>query len=77
MTEPIENLIGKIHNESCLQTMARMPDESLDMVLTSPPYDNLRTYFGDWEFDFEVIAKEYCELSEKRLAPILAQGNLF
>jgi site-specific DNA-methyltransferase (adenine-specific) len=34
-----------------------MSDETLDLVLTSPPYDNLRTYNG-YSFDFENVAKE-------------------
>jgi len=34
----------------CLEKMKDIPDKSIDMVLTSPPYDNLRTYNGslDW-----------------------------
>ncbi|NCC65878.1 MAG: site-specific DNA-methyltransferase [Spirochaetia bacterium] len=39
-------MIDKIHNESCLDTMARMPDNFIDLTVTSPPYDNLRTYNG-------------------------------
>jgi len=46
-----------LFNENCLETMSRMADESIDMVLTSPPYDNLRTYNG-YAFDFEAISKE-------------------
>lgn len=34
-----------------------MPDGRVDLTLTSPPYDNLRTYNG-YSFDFESIAKE-------------------
>ncbi len=34
----------KIYNENCLQTMARMESESVDFVLTSPPYDAIRNY---------------------------------
>lgn len=49
--------INKIYCENCLDTMARMPDNFLDLTVTSPPYDNLRTYNG-YEFDFESIAKE-------------------
>ena len=43
-------MINKIHNENCLLTMARMPDDFIDLTVTSPPYDNLRTYDGslDW-----------------------------
>jgi site-specific DNA-methyltransferase (adenine-specific) len=37
--------------------MKNIPDKSVDMILTSPPYDNLRTYNG-YTFDFEGIAKE-------------------
>jgi len=46
-----------IHNENCLDTMARMPDDYIDLTLTSPPYDNLREYNG-YSFDFESVAKE-------------------
>jgi DNA modification methylase len=30
----------------CLEVMKDIPDKSIDMVLTSPPYDNMRTYNG-------------------------------
>ncbi len=33
-----------IYNENCLDTLARMPDEFLDCVVTSPPYYGLRDY---------------------------------
>ena len=41
----------------CLEVMKTFPDKSIDMVLTSPPYDNLRTYKG-YTFNFEGIAQE-------------------
>jgi len=37
--------------------MKMMEDNYIDLVVTSPPYDNLRTYNG-YSFDFETIAKE-------------------
>lgn len=49
--------INTIYNENNLDTMSRMPDCFIDLTLTSPPYDNLRTYNG-YSFDFESIAKE-------------------
>ena len=51
------DLINKIHNENCLDTMGKMPDNFIDLTVTSPPYDGLRTYNG-YSFDFESIAKE-------------------
>lgn len=49
--------LNKIYNEDCLQTMSRMPDEFIDLVITSPPYDNLRDYKG-YNFEFEKIARQ-------------------
>jgi site-specific DNA-methyltransferase (adenine-specific) len=37
--------------------MAKMSDCFVDLTVTSPPYDGLRTYHG-YSFPFEVIAKE-------------------
>ena len=50
-------LLNKIHNENCLETMTRMSDGFVDLTVTSPPYDGLRTYNG-YSFEFEPIAKE-------------------
>jgi len=37
--------------------MALLPDASIDLTVTSPPYDNLREYNG-YTFDFEAIAAQ-------------------
>ena len=46
----------------CLELMKDIPDGYVDLTVTSPPYDNLRTYNGNieqWNFDkFKEIAKE-------------------
>jgi len=49
--------INKIYNENCLETMAKMPDNFIDLTVTSPPYDDLRTYNG-FEFNWEKVIKE-------------------
>jgi site-specific DNA-methyltransferase (adenine-specific) len=41
----------------CLERMREIPDGSVDLTVTSPPYDNLRRYNG-YSFDFEAIAQE-------------------
>jgi site-specific DNA-methyltransferase (adenine-specific) len=46
----VEINLNVIHNEDCLSTIVRMGDESIDLVVTSPPYDNLREYNG-YTFD--------------------------
>lgn len=60
--------LNTLYNEDCLITMSRMSGESVDLVVTSPPYDDLRTYnkhikgnrteFNGYSFPFESIAKE-------------------
>jgi len=47
--------VNHIYNENCIETMARMAEGSIDLTVTSPPYDNLRKYNG-YEFDFEAVA---------------------
>ena len=49
--------LNKIYCENNLETMARMPDGFVDLVVTSPPYGDLRAYNG-FSFDFEGVAKE-------------------
>lgn len=47
----------KVWNEDCLDTLEFMLDNSVDLTVTSPPYDNLRTYNG-YCFRFEEVAQE-------------------
>jgi DNA modification methylase len=49
--------VNKLYNEDCLATMSRMPESFLDLTITSPPYDDLKTYDG-YSFDFESVAQE-------------------
>jgi len=56
--------LNKIYNENCLNTMSRMPNNFIDLTVTSPPYDNLRTYNG-YDFDFESIVKELFRVTKK------------
>lgn len=41
----------------CLEGLRLLDDNSVDLTVTSPPYDNLRKYKG-YSFDFENIANE-------------------
>lgn len=56
--------INKNYNESNLETMAKMPDCVVDLTVTSPPYDGLRTYNG-YSFPFEEIAKELYRVTKQ------------
>jgi DNA modification methylase len=47
----------KLHLGDSAEVMKSFDNESIDLTVTSPPYDNLRTYNG-YTFDFEAIARE-------------------
>lgn len=47
----------KILNEDCVNAMKRIADGMIDLVVTSPPYDDLRKYKG-YNFNFEDTANE-------------------
>ena len=49
--------LNKIYNMDCLEGLKLLPDGYVDLTVTSPPYDDLRSYNG-YSFDFENIAKE-------------------
>ncbi len=49
-----------INNLYCIDNvegMEQLPDNFVDLTVTSPPYDGLRTYNG-YSFDFENVAKQ-------------------
>ena len=76
--------INKLYNEDCIETMSRMVNEKLfiDMVITSPPYDDLRTYgkkdkdnFNGYSFPFEDIAKLLYKIIKKNGVLIWIVGD--
>lgn len=59
-----KNKYGIILNMDCVEAMKLMPDECIDLTVTSPPYDNCRTYDG-FSWDFEATAKELYRITKK------------
>ncbi len=49
--------LNHIYQGDCVDVMRIFPEGVIDLTVTSPPYDNLRTYKG-YDFNFEEIAKE-------------------
>ena len=56
---PIKKILksNNVYCADCLKAMNFIPFESIDLVVTSPPYDDLRKYKG-YRFDFKALAKE-------------------
>jgi len=49
--------INKVFNINCIDGMMALPAEYVDLCVTSPPYDDLRTYNDSSKWDFEVFKK--------------------
>lgn len=56
--------INEVHNVECVEGMKQLPDECIDLVVTSPPYDDLRDYKG-YKFNYENIATELYRVMKK------------
>lgn len=50
-------MLNRIYQMDCVDGMNLIPDDSIDLTITSPPYDNLRTYKG-YSFEFESVAQQ-------------------
>ena len=57
------NKYGMLLNMNCLDGMKLMDDNTVDLTVTSPPYDDLRKYKG-YSFDFEPIARELYRITK-------------
>ena len=66
--------INKIYNEDNIPLIRRMPDDFIDLTVTSPPYDNLRNYKG-YTFDFETLAKELYRVTKPGGAVVWVVGD--
>lgn len=59
----------KLINADCLEVLPTIDAESINLTVTSPPYDNLRTYNGSnsaWNFDvFKLIADQIFRVTKR------------
>ncbi len=63
MIEPyFETDNGKLYHGDCLNILKQMPDESVDCVVTSPPYWGLRDYSTVGQIGLEPTIQEYIDI---------------
>ena len=55
----------KLYNGDCVEVMKKLSNDSIDMSITSPPYDNLRNYKGNTSFDISSITKELFRITKE------------
>jgi site-specific DNA-methyltransferase (adenine-specific) len=66
--------LNKIYQWDCLSIMRTFEDNSIDLTVTSPPYDNLRTYNG-FSWDFEWIANELYRVTKQWWVVVWVVGD--
>lgn len=66
--------LNKIYNEDCLKGMKRIPDNSVDCILTDPPYMYLKNQKLDRPFDEQAFFSE-CKRVLKKDAFIVLFGR--
>jgi len=69
-----DDFMNKIICGDCLEIIPEMPDGCVDMVLTSPPYDDLRDY-GGYKFNFQHTAKELLRILKKGAVIVWIVGD--
>lgn len=64
----------RIYCGDCVELMKRLSSNSIDLVVTSPPYDNLRNYNG-FSFTFEKIATELLRVLKEQGVIVWVVGD--
>ncbi len=54
-------MISEVYNEDCLTGLSKIPNGSVDCVITSPPYWQLRDYGWDGQWGLEPTFQQYLE----------------
>jgi DNA modification methylase len=67
--------IDNVYFSDCVEGMMNIPDNSIDLVVTSPPYDNLREYNG-FSFDLHKTGEQIFRiLKEGGIAVMVIQDQ--
>ena len=82
--------LNRIYNEDCLEGMKRIPDESVDMILTDPPYGTIKgldfkkvgsSGLGrtDWDnkVDLDKLFEEYFRILKPKGKALIFSQNQF
>ena len=55
--------INSIHNICCLSGLKKMDDNQIDLVVTSPPYDDMREYHNNSKWSYNLFCKIAVEMT--------------
>ena len=71
---PLEEWINKVHHGDCIDVMGEMPEDSIDLIVTSPPYADARAHvYGG--IAPEHYVEWFCERSSQMLRILKPSGS--
>ena len=66
----------QLHLGDCLDFLRSLPSGSVDAVVTSPPYDNIRDYGGGWTLDLPELGRSlYRVCGDGAVAAVVIQDG--
>lgn len=68
--------VNKIYNEDCAETMRRIPDGSIDLILQDPPY-NTTNCVWEYALDFEMLWEQWLRVGKKNCAFVFTASQPF
>lgn len=71
----MNSLLNSIHLGNCIEVMKGIPSDTIDMTLTSPPYDNLRNYQHGYRLPFLEIVQELYRVSKPGAVVVWIVGD--
>ena len=71
----MEIKLNTIYQSDCVVLMESMEANSVDLTVTSPPYDKLRNYNG-YDFNFDKIARGLSLNATTKILPKLISARI-
>ena len=57
--------VNSIINGNYLDVLTHVKDNSVDLIVFSPPYDSIRDYKNEWSFDYSALGKALCRVAKE------------
>src|SRR3990167_5658345 len=57
-------MLDTVECGDCAELLGRLPDDCIDLTVTSPPYGAIRTAY-EFKFDFQVIGKQLFRVTKQ------------
>lgn len=74
-TQSTAQRLNQILQADCLEELAFLDDESIDLTVFSPPYDDIRDYKKNWRFDFAQLGRHLFRVTKPGGVAVVVIGD--